>query len=122
MTVTAKIRPDTVVVEGVRFHHFHDIQTGRLCLTIATRMREDGQIDVAGAVCSRKDNPNRALGKHIAQARLVGDKAKFVTLDLTEFKRLVTSREIAGVFPSPDRFVLRPRREVTEATFTRISA
>ena len=115
MTVTAKFRPETPVVEGVRFHHFHDSVTGRLCLTIATRMRDDGRIDVAGAVCSRKDNPNRAIGKHIAQARLTGIKPKFVTLDLAQFKNLVTTRQIAAVFPSPYNYVLRARKDFVES-------
>ena len=96
--------------EGVRFHHFHDADTGRLAATIATRDVEDGMVEVAASICSRRDQPDRKLGKMIALARLNKHK-KTLVLSLADLKSAITNRTIISRFPAVDQYNLRPRKE-----------
>ena len=95
---------------GVRFQHFHDQATGMLCLTIASKTKGSDTIAFAGAIVSRKDKPNKQIGKQLALSRLLYDSERTMEMDISEFKCLVASRRIIGLFDHPDCYRLRERR------------
>ena len=114
---------DNQVPAGVRFQHFHDSATNRLCLTIATQLLPNGNVKVAGVVVDPKQYntkaaPTREMGKQIALGRLVckrpSAEAKTVELSIEKLRELVTSRDIISLFPNRSHYLLRPRSEYRE--------
>jgi hypothetical protein len=95
---------------AVRFQHFHEEKSGRLCLTIASKMKSNSSILFAGAIVSSKDRPNKKIGKQIALSRLLSDRDRAIEMDIEAFRYLVSSRRIIGLFDHPDRYRLRQRR------------
>ena len=103
-------------MSNFKIQHFHDAVTGRLALTVATELLEDGQVRVAGAVVSANDNPSRELGAKIATGRLEcgreRSQRKVLTMSLTTLKEMIVARTIGELFSTARRAVppLRARR------------
>lgn len=101
--------PNIKECEGVRFQHFHDSVTGRLCMTIASKVLDSGKIRFAAAIASSLDQPSRKIGKRIALARLMSERNKAIELDIVEFRRMIADRTIIKLFNHADNYKLKPR-------------
>ena len=94
----------------IRYQHFHCRHTGRLCLTLATQRIEGNRIRVAAAIASRKDQPNRESGRRIARGRLLGERNKFIEMDIAEYRQMVRDRTIISLFPHADNYTLSTQK------------
>jgi hypothetical protein len=100
----------TVEHSDIRYQHFHCAETGRLCLTIASKTLESGRIRIAAAIASKRDVPSRAAGRRIAAGRLLSVRSKSLELDLAEFQQMVRDRTIIKLFPHADDYALSAQK------------
>ncbi len=104
---------------GLRFRHFHDIETGRLVGTICTKLdaSNPGFVFISAAICSFKDTPSRKKGRMIAERRMAMGKHRYMDREL--LKEEIKARGILGWFDcGPNEFVLRPPKPVEVLVFT----